>query len=226
MDTLEAIKRRRTIRKFQDKEIPHEVLHAILDAGIWAPSAGNIPVLKYLIVEDEKQKKIVAKAALDQKWLITAPIIIIVCSNTEAIAERFPKRGKTYALQDTAAAIENIFLAATSLGVASGWAGAFTETRLRTEFNIPDGVEIHAIIALGYAAETISAPPRPDLADISFFHRWGNKARHYKTPWVFDKEISPYPLEKHIPKIKKRIKKTAKKIAGKLKSKRRRKNLT
>ena len=63
METLDAIKDRRTIRRFSDKKIDENILKKILDAGRLAPSTGNIPSVRYLVVESEASKKVVADVA-------------------------------------------------------------------------------------------------------------------------------------------------------------------
>jgi nitroreductase len=173
----------------------------VLDAARWAPSSGNVQNWRFIVIEDEKNKKIIAKASLGQNWLLTAPIIVLVCSNS-APEKAYSGRGKElYSKQNTAVAVQNILLAAHDQGLAGCWVGAFTETGLRKELKIPDDVDIHAIVPLGYPAESPRAPSRIELADVLYFEEWENTKRGEE----------PFPLKEQIPKIKEKAQKLVKK---------------
>jgi len=109
MDTFQAIKSRRSVRKFKSKKIPDEILYAIFEAGHAAPSAGNFCNWRFFIVEDEEQKESIANAAYKQEWIAKAPVVVIVCSVSDPLAREYGSdKGKVYAIQNVAAAIENI----------------------------------------------------------------------------------------------------------------------
>ncbi len=73
MDILKAVKERRSIRDFQKKKIPDELLDKLMEALIWAPSAGNLQARKFYFVKDEQIKKTIAAAALNQNFIAEAP---------------------------------------------------------------------------------------------------------------------------------------------------------
>lgn len=217
MDTFEAIRTRRSVRAFKPKKIPDEVLFAILEAGHHAPAAGNVTNWRFLVVESEEKKKVIAKAALGQNWITQAPAVIIACSEPAAIVREYGKRAKElYQIQNVAAAIENILLAAHNFGVSSCWVGAFTEPLLRKEFMIHDDAEIHAIIPLGYANERPKALSRQAFADVTYFERWENQDRVITAPSPLAR---PKTLGEHIEEKKKGVSGKLKFAVGKLRKK-------
>ncbi len=178
MDPIECIRTRRSVRKFRPTKIPEIVLCRILEAACWAPSSGNLQNWRFIIVEDEERKKIITRAAYGQDWMVPAPVLVIVCSETGVVSAAYGERGKElYAVQNVAAAIQNILLAANNFGVASCWIAAFSEPLIRKECRIPDFIDIHAILALGYPEKIPRAPPRIDVADVLYFEHWGEIGR-------------------------------------------------
>lgn len=153
MDVLEAIRGRRSIRAFQKRDIPSEIVDKIIDAARWAPSAGNIQPWEFIILRKPETKRMLAEAALGQTFIEEAPVVIVVCANENRSSQGYGVRGKTlYCLQDTAAAIQNIHLAAYALGLGTCWVGAFREEEARKILKIPGGIRPVAIIPVGYPA--------------------------------------------------------------------------
>jgi nitroreductase len=191
---IDVLRERRTIRSFKVKPIEDDDLHLILDAGRWAPSAGNLQNWRFLIIRDEEKKLAIANACMEQTWMADAPVLIVLCSLTEKVEAMYGDRGKFYAIQSTAAAVENIITTAWSLGIGSAWVSAFEEDDLKGFLEIPfDGVDIHAVIALGYPREIPDPPRRLKLADILFFGKYGTRKE----------EKDFFPIAKHVPKVKK-----------------------
>jgi len=172
MDVLDAIKGRRSIRAFKREDVPAEIVKRLIDAARWAPSAGNIQPWEFIIVRKPEIKRRLAEAALDEILIEEAPVVIVVCANENRSFEGYGMRGKTlYCIQDTAAAIQNIHLAAYSLGLGTCWIGAFREEEAREILEITPGTRPVAIIPVGYPAE---APPPPSRRPI-------NDMVHYET---------------------------------------------
>lgn len=165
MDVLEAIKGRRSIRAFKNRDVPAEIVEKLIDAARWAPSAGNIQPWEFIIVRKPKIKRRLVEAALDQVFIEEAPVVIVVCANEERSSQGYGVRGETlYCLQDTAAAIQNIHLTAYSFGVGTCWVGAFREEETRKILKIPHGVRPVAIIPVGYPAESPSPRRRRPIS--------------------------------------------------------------
>jgi len=155
MDVLEAIKGRRSIRSFKSDKVSAQLVEILVDAAQQAPSAGNVQPWEFIIIREPKTKKELVHAALDQTFIAEAPVIIVVCANEKLAAKRYGTRGRTlYCVQDTAAAIQNILLAAYSLGLGTCWIGAFDEEETREILRIPQDVRPVAIVPVGYPAES------------------------------------------------------------------------
>jgi nitroreductase len=167
MDVLEAIKGRRSVRAFQDKDVPQEIVEKLIDAARWAPSAGNIQPWEFIIIRKPGTKRRLAQAALDQTFIEEAPLVIVVCANENRSSRGYGVRGETlYCIQDTAAAIQNIHLLAYSLGLGTCWVGAFREEEARKILKTSLGVRPVALIPVGYPAESPSPPSRRSLRQI------------------------------------------------------------
>jgi nitroreductase len=167
MDVLEAIKGRRSIRAFRSQRVPAEIVEKLIDAARCAPSAGNIQPWEFIIVRKPDIKRRLAEAALDQTFIEEASVVIVVCANEDHSSLGYGMRGKTlYCIQDTAAAVQNIHLAAYSVGLGTCWVGAFREEGVRKILKIPHGVRPVAIIPVGYPAEFPSPRDRRHMSKI------------------------------------------------------------
>jgi len=167
MDVFEAIKKRRSIRAFKNIDVSDEIVEKLIDAARWAPSAGNIQPWEFIVVRNLDAKRRLAEAALNQTFIEEAPVVIVVCADYQRSARGYGSRGATlYCIQDTAAAIQNIHLAAIALGLGTCWIGAFREEPVKKLLGIPDGVRPVAIIPVGYPAEQPAPRPRRPLNEI------------------------------------------------------------
>lgn len=167
MDILEIIKGRRSIRNFKTEDLPEQIVENLVEAARWAPSAGNIQPWKFIIVRKPETKKKLAKTALEQAFVEEVPVVIIVCADENRSSQGYGSRGRTlYCIQDTAAAIQNIHLAAYALGLGTCWIGAFDEEEARKILKIPQGIRPVAIIPVGYPAESPQPRKRRPLDEI------------------------------------------------------------
>ncbi|RMF56079.1 nitroreductase family protein [Candidatus Woesearchaeota archaeon] len=178
MDVFECIKSRRSIRKFLDTPVEWEKINHVLEAGTFAPSSGNLQNWRFIITTDEDQKKELSEACFDQYWIASAPVLITVVSESEKVERFYGIRGeRLYAVQNCAAAIQNMLLAANALGLGSCWVGAFDEIKVARVLKIPDSVRPQAILPLGYPDERVPTPNRYQLADKVFIEEYGNKIK-------------------------------------------------
>ncbi len=168
MDFWEVVKKRRCIRSFQDKEIPEGLLGRILQAAVLAPSEGNLQPWYFVIVKDASLKSKLQEAAFGQGQVGQAPIVIVVCVDLEIAQSKYGERGlNLYSLQSTAAATENMFLAATDLGLGACWIGAFSEEKVREVLVLEDKLRPVVLFSLGYPAEKGRFWGRRKLEEIS-----------------------------------------------------------
>lgn len=176
MELQEAIKNRRSIKKYLSIKIEQEKLAQILEAASLAPSAGNLQPWRFIVLTDDSKKDAVTKCCLDQAWMRLAPAHIIVCSETQRMEQFYGAKGSGSFTRDScSAAIQNMLLTATGLGLGSCWVGAFNERTLKRELGIPDDQLIIAVITLGYPDEHPEAPPRQPMDAMVFFGGWGTK---------------------------------------------------
>jgi len=153
-DVIAAIEERRSVRRFKPDPIPTATIGRLVDAARRAPSAGNIQPWHFTVVLNEHLRRVLAAAAYGQSFVAEAPVCVVVAAEPERSAARYGERGRNlYCLQDTAAAVENLLLAATAYGLGSCWVGAFDEEELRRILGLPKERRPVAIIALGYPAE-------------------------------------------------------------------------
>lgn len=151
MDVIEAIKKRRSIRKFKSTPVPDEMIQTILECGRLAPSAGNRQPWVFVVVKDQAIKDKLVEASGKQMFLGEAPVVIVVLSDAEISGARYEDRGRTlYYIQDAAAAATNMILAATSLGLATVWVGAFKESMVREALDLPSNLRPLTMIPVGY----------------------------------------------------------------------------
>ncbi len=172
-DILDLIKSRRSITKYQPRPIEWEYVSRVIDAGRHAPSCGNLQNWKFVVVLEPGKRKALAEAALEQHWMISAPVHIVVCAEPNKAERYYGVRGeRLYTVQNCAAAIENMLLEAHSLGLGTCWIGAFDEDMVKRTIRAEDFVRPQAIITLGYAAEIPPKPPKHPLNVITFFESW------------------------------------------------------
>jgi len=180
MDALDCIKTRRTIRVYADKAVEQELLGNVLEAGRLAPSAGNLQAWKFIVVTDDKKRKALAQACMQQFWMETAPVHVVICSDRDRNERMYEERGEIiYSVQNCAAAAENMLLAAHAQGLGACYVGAFEEAAIRRILEIPDNAAPEAVITLGYADETPDPIPKYYLDNITFIERWGNRIRDW-----------------------------------------------
>ncbi len=161
MDIEEAIKNRRTIRRFKQDPIPSEILKKLIDYARIAPAGSNIQCVEYIIVESpamrEKMFPLVRWAASLPEELRTPErgreptAYITVLVNT--------KIKQSYYEFDVGAAVENILLGAVSFGIGTCWMGSIKSEKIRALLDIPDFYEIKHVISLGYPDETSVIEP-------------------------------------------------------------------
>lgn len=174
MDVFEAIKGRRSIRRFAPGDVKDEDLMKILEAAIWAPSAGNLQPWEFVVVRNAETKEALARAALNQWFVAEAPVVVVVCANIPRSASYYGERGeKLYCIQDTAAAIQNMLLAIHALGYGACWIGAFREEAVRKILELPLHLRPVAIIPIGVPGEKPTPPPRRPLKKVVHFEKYG-----------------------------------------------------
>lgn len=162
MDVFTAIQKRRSVRRFQKKIIPKKFEEKLIDALIWAPSAGNLQSRKFFFIKNMTIKERVVEAALYQEFVLDAPLVVVACSDSR-IQNYYGKRGESlYAICNVATSLQNFMLQATELGLGTCWIGAFDEEKMKETLKIPNHLKPIAVIPVGFPAENPEVPLRPD----------------------------------------------------------------
>jgi nitroreductase len=169
MNVIDAIKVRRSIRAYQDRQIEEEKLLAVLEAGRLAPSARNLQDWKFIIVRDKEKRQSLSVAAKGQLFVAQAPVVIAACgTETEYI---MTCGQHTYPI-DVAIAIDHMSLEALEQGLGTCWKGAFHEDQVKEILGVPNKIRVVVMLALGYPAESPSARPRKRVEEIISYDGW------------------------------------------------------
>jgi nitroreductase len=191
-ETLLSIHHRHSVRHFTEQEVREEDLHTILDAANCAPSAHNQQSWRFLILRGQKKHdlaELVSCHAADYprsaailmrmaaRSILSAPVVVAVANTGELIRDgaalfRVEKElahdfFRTMEIQSSAAAVENVLLAATSLGIGSVWLGIlFLMKREVLEFLGEPAGEFMAVVPLGYPEKTTEGPKKRPLETL------------------------------------------------------------
>jgi len=166
-ETIQTIFERQSCRYFLSDELPDEHVKLLLECMRWAPSAGNMQPWRFRVVRDDERKQDLVASAYGQRFIADAPVVIVVCAVADESAARYGERGATlYSIQDTAAAVQNLLLAATALGYGTCWIGAFDEGAASEALKLPARERPVAIIPVGKPRRTGSRTNRRPLDEV------------------------------------------------------------
>ena len=146
MDVFKAIKTRRSVRDFTEKQVPDSAVEEILDAGRWAPSGLNNQPWKFSVVRDSAIKDRLASCTIDGKIVKKAQVVVAVFLDSDRVYER------TKDVQSIGACIQNMLLAIHNLKFGGVWLGEILNKRKQAEsiLNAPAGCELMALLAIGF----------------------------------------------------------------------------
>ncbi|MHA2212717.1 MAG: nitroreductase family protein [Candidatus Thorarchaeota archaeon] len=169
MDTLEAIKDRRSIRKYKSTPVEGEKLEKILEAGRWAPSASNRQPWHFIVVRNKETREKLADSHDYGRFMAQSPIVIVVLGDPDI----HPK----YNLADPHNAVQNMLLAAYSLGLGTCWMGVrdtSIEPVFRRILEIPDKYRVICSVSVGYADHERKSTRKP-FDEIVSKEKFGGK---------------------------------------------------
>lgn len=168
MDDRTLFERRYSCRRFSDRSLDRATIESVLHAARWAPSGGNLQPWRFAVVLHPGRRLELARVAFNQSFVAAAPAVVVVCAVPEESERLYGDRGRElYCLQDTAAAAQNLVLAATEAGIGSCWVGAFDEYGAIRVLDLPVGWRPVAMIALGHAAEPEPRRSRRSLDEVA-----------------------------------------------------------
>jgi 5,6-dimethylbenzimidazole synthase len=180
MEFKAVVKSRRSCRAFEPDPVTDDQLAAIMEAGQWAPSPMNALPWEYIIVSDVEVKAQIRKvseaarqavldgggpgfaAKYDMGFLEQAPVLVAVVfdPSRKGLGDFFNQ--KDGALQAASACVQNMMLAAAEYGLGTLWFTWFDPQKMKAALNVPQNLEIAALIPIGKPKGEIKAPPRKD----------------------------------------------------------------
>lgn len=153
MDAIEVIKTRRSIRAYEEKPVPRDILEDIIDCARLAPSGVNVQPCEYIVITDPQMRRKIAKIADYGKFIAQAGACILVVA-----------KPTKYYLEDGSAATQNILLAAKAHGLGTCWVAGDKKEYARDILDAvgaPEDFLLVSNIAVGYTAEERIPPKRP-----------------------------------------------------------------
>jgi nitroreductase len=147
MDVYTAIATRKSVRAFQDREVPEGLLLRLLEGTRLAPSASNRQEWRFVVVRNPETRKQLAIAANRQMFISEAPVLIVCCAETNG---HVMACGQQCYPIDVAIAIDHLTLCAAAEGLGTCWIGAFDEGRVKEILGIPKGIRVVELLPLGY----------------------------------------------------------------------------
>ena len=183
METQEAIKSRRSIRRYQATEVDDKTLNLVLEAARQAPSWDNTQCWQFIVVRDAGNRNKLADMLPRTnnpaaRGIREAPVAIVVCAELGKAGylsgELSSDKGDWY-MFDVALAMQNLVLAAQSLGLGTVYIGWFDEEKTASFLNIPEGYSIVAMTPLGYPDQQPKPRPRKKLTEIVSYEEFGHR---------------------------------------------------
>lgn len=169
METIEAIKTRRSVRRFTNKSVSEEVIEQILEAGRWAPSGLNNQAWRFIVVQSPETKEALSGLTEYGAAVKNAPVLIVVFLDKEQMYHY------TKDVQSIGACIQNMLLAAHSLGLGAVWLGEILKNKesVNKVLEAPEHHELMAVIALGHPAKGAESSDRKELSELVFREKFG-----------------------------------------------------
>ncbi len=170
MDVFEAVLKRKSVRAFQDKEVPEDTITRLLEAAHLAPSASNRQEWRFVVVRDATLRKQLSDAANGQRFVGEAPVVLACCAETDG---HVMACGQPCYPINVAIAIDHVTLCATAEGLGTCWIGAFDESQVKEILDIPAHIRVVELLLLGYPRNASPvAKKRLPLDDIVKYERW------------------------------------------------------
>ncbi|MGV8162212.1 MAG: nitroreductase family protein [Candidatus Nanoarchaeia archaeon] len=194
METFECMATRRSARKYQKRVLEFDKVGKILEAAAKAPSAGNLQAYRFIVLTEREKIDALPEMCSDQYWIAEASIVIVVCEDIEKIEAHYGLRGqRLYAIQDCAAAVQNILLAAHDLGLGACWIGSFEEDYVSDLCGVPSSARVQALVTIGYPAQEPDPKSEEPLDILVYFNMYGQRVQNMNlVTKEYAKEISKY----------------------------------
>jgi nitroreductase len=173
MDVKEATLKRRSIRKYQRKEVSPDLIRELIDAARLAPSGSNAQPGRYYIVKDKETKeKLKENQIFEQDFVCQAPVLIVCCSDLQSYRQGikgWSEENENRALRDLSIASAFLVLRATELGLATCYVGWMKKDKIKDVLDLPRNYMVPFVIAVGYANEQPEPLPRKSIDEVLLY---------------------------------------------------------
>jgi nitroreductase len=174
MNVLDAITNRRSVRSYQNTIPEDELINEILTAGTLAPSGGNRQPWKFILIKNNSTIDLITRFSPGFAHHPTKPpIIIAVCSNSVQYGST--ELAKMKAIMDTYLSVENIVLAAVSLGLGTVVVRSFPEKVIKDILSIPEKIDLALLVGLGYPNTNEKKRDKKPLMETLYIEKYGVK---------------------------------------------------
>jgi nitroreductase len=177
MEIFDAIKGRRSVRKYKADAVSDALLAEVIDAARWAPSWANLQCARHVIVKDKAAKEKLLAAMTPKNpardAVTAAPVIVAFVGKIDASGYKSgqPFDDKGWYMFDVGLAVENFCLAAHAKGLGTVIVGAFDYKAAGKALNVPAGYQVVAFTPLGYPDGQAKAPARKEMSELMFRER-------------------------------------------------------
>lgn len=163
MDIYDLIEKRRSVRVFREDPIPSESMDKLKNAMRLAPSAHNAQSYKFILVTEPELKKQIAEAASSQRFIATAPVVIVAVST---MPEDTLSSGISTFAMDVAIALDHLTLVAVEENLGTCWIGSFDEDPIKQLLSIPDECKVVAIMPIGTPYDDPAVKSRKKIGEL------------------------------------------------------------
>jgi len=171
MDAMDAIFTRRSVRDFTSQPIPDELLDKVLQAGVAAPSGGNLQACRFVLVQSPE--RLAGLRALAPGIIGRPTAMIAICKDNRPPSNMGGVGDEHSAWIDVGTALENMLLGAHSQGLGACPIGSFHKQAVAEFLDLPEHVSVVLLLALGTPRTSPGAPGRRPLSEVVFRERWG-----------------------------------------------------
>ncbi|MBU0760776.1 MAG: nitroreductase family protein [Nanoarchaeota archaeon] len=187
MEFEKVVRLRKSVRNFKKKKPSWKDILDAIDCANQGPFAGNNNHLRFLIVEKKKVIEDVADVC-EQSWIKQARVLVLVCSDDAHLENLYGERGRVYSRQQAGAAIQTFLLGLANFGIDSCWVGAYSDDLLKEKLNIPQHIQVEAVVPVGFEEGREKKSAKKSLERTLYWEEWGNSKR----PTGFEEEKEDY----------------------------------
>ena len=181
---LEIFNLRASVRSFISKEVSDSVINQIISCAITAPSSGNMQPWEFVVIKSEEKKVELVDATFTgyfadgsnrQKWMLDASFILVIGANQKRTKARYGSSGEDWSIIDTSAAVENVLLASSALGLGSCWVGGYDEEKVRSIVKFPPYIKPIGLVPIGYTQTPFTRQKRLPVELVKHDENYGEK---------------------------------------------------